>query len=190
MNEKIDWKAYVLGELTTAERDVAAERLKGDTGAREEIDRLQLTMAALATVRDEEVPRRIAFVSDKVFEPTWWQRFWASGPKLGFASAAILAGAILAHGYLTPQSQIVQTTPVPIVDTAAIEAKFDRRLDAAVKRVEAQSAQRVAVVLKEAAFDRRADRVSMEENFNLLRKQMNRMYVASNYAGGEPGGER
>ena len=35
--------------------------------------RVRLTLDALSTLREEEVPRRIAFVSDKVFEPRWWQ---------------------------------------------------------------------------------------------------------------------
>ena len=36
--------------------------------------------------------QRIAFVSDKVFEPRWWQTIWRSGPAMGFASAASAGG--------------------------------------------------------------------------------------------------
>jgi hypothetical protein len=63
--------------------------------AREEVERLRLTHRALLSVPDEEVPRRIAFVSDKVFEPSRarriWQGFWQGAPRLAFGMAAMLA---------------------------------------------------------------------------------------------------
>ena len=58
---------------------------------------MSATRSAVLCMREEELPRRIAFVSDKVFEPRWWQKFFASGPQLGFASAAMLAVAIVFH---------------------------------------------------------------------------------------------
>ena len=36
----------------------------------QELDRLQFTTAALRVLPDREIPQRIAFVSDKVFEPS------------------------------------------------------------------------------------------------------------------------
>ena len=38
--------------------------------------RCGVTLDALSTLREEEIPRRIAFVSDKVFEPRWWQKLF------------------------------------------------------------------------------------------------------------------
>ena len=57
---------------------------------------MRLTIDTLSALREEEVPRRIAFVSDKVFEPRWWDVFL----KPSFAAALVLAAAILMHGYL------------------------------------------------------------------------------------------
>ena len=53
---------------------------------REELDRLRLTEAALFALRDEEIPQRIAFVSDKIFEPSPARR-WMAG-ILGLRGAA------------------------------------------------------------------------------------------------------
>src|SRR5580693_5680799 len=95
----IDLKAYAVDEVTRQERGVVDDHVRGCQSCREELDRLTLTRSALASLEDEEVPRRIAFVSDQVFEPRWWQTMWRSGPAMGFASAALLAAAILVHGF-------------------------------------------------------------------------------------------
>jgi hypothetical protein len=78
----------------------------------------------LASLEDEEIPRRIAFVSDRVFEPRWWQTMWRSGPVMGFASAALLAARFwcmdLKRG---PQLGAV-------VDAAQIEKQVESRVNA------------------------------------------------------------
>lgn len=141
----------------------------------EEQERLQFTLNALRAVPDQEIPRRISFVSDKVFEPKWWQRF----PVWGMASAAMLSLAVLTHGYLMRPAVVYQTVsaPAPVVqpvavDTAALEAQFDQKLQAALKKAASEYDHKLE-------FERRAIQVSVEENFNLMRKQMNRMYMAS-----------
>ena len=93
----IDLKAYFFGELPEDERRRVKAHLDADPAARAELSRLEATQAMLGFMQDEEMPRRIAFVSDKVFETTWWQRFFASGAQLGFASAVLLAAAIAGH---------------------------------------------------------------------------------------------
>src|SRR5579862_872358 len=82
---------YAFGELP-AERHPELERHLGICGeCATELDRLRLTTAALRTLPDREMPQRIAFVSDKVFEPSPVTRFfagwWNSAARLGFASA-------------------------------------------------------------------------------------------------------
>src|SRR4051794_31255428 len=93
-------KNYLFGELTADERSATEHHLVVCASCRAEYSALDATRTALLSLADEESPRRIAFVSDKVFEPRWWQRLWNSGAQLGFASAAMLAAAIMAHGYL------------------------------------------------------------------------------------------
>src|SRR5688500_13264172 len=104
---EFDLKAYLLGE---GSRAAGEAHLAGCPECRGEAERFHLTRAALLSVPDEEPPRRIAFVSDKVFEARWYQRIWRSGPQLGFLSAAVLAGAIVVHGALQPQPAAAPAT--------------------------------------------------------------------------------
>ena len=188
MND-IDLKAYFFGELPDDERRRVAAHLETDPAARAELARLEATQSMLGFVQDEELPRRIAFVSDKVFEPTWWQRFWASGAQLGFASAALLALAVVGNGWL---SRPVAVPTVATVDAAVVRAvvaeemgKRMRVVNTPVPQVSdaAATSKLIAVALKEverrAELDRAADRLTIEENFNLLRRLISRDQVAS-----------
>jgi len=100
---KPDWKAYVLGELAPNASRQAEAHLAACSICHEEVATLRLTVDTLSTLREEEVPRRIAFVSDKVFEPRWWQRVFSPT----FAAGALVAAAILVHGAVRPgQAQV------------------------------------------------------------------------------------
>ncbi len=190
---EIDLKAYLFGELPEAERRAVAAHLEQNAEARAEYARLEATQAMLGMVRDEELPRRIAFVSDKVFEPTWWQRFWASTPQLGFASAALLALAIVGHGWLS-RPVAVNAPAVAKVDAAVIRevvAAEMRKQPSAMTAVpvavtgsdEERTAKMIAAAIKEAErkaeMERATDRLTIEENFNLLRRLISRDQMAS-----------
>ena len=95
---KPDWKAYALGELNPEARVQAEAHAATCSACSEELAALRLTLEMMSTLREEEIPRRIAFVSDKVFEPRWWQRMFSPT----FASACVIAVAILAHGLMRP----------------------------------------------------------------------------------------
>jgi len=81
-----DLKDYFLQELPSPQRLQVEAHVKDCVPCREELDRLQLTEAALFTLRDEEIPQRIAFVSDQIFEPSpvrrWFGAFWGSAARL------------------------------------------------------------------------------------------------------------
>ena len=95
---KPDWKAYVLRELGQDAHRQAEAHLATCSICHEEVAMLRLTLDSLSTLREEEMPRRIAFVSDKVFEPRWWQRVFSPT----FAAGALVAAAILVHGAVRP----------------------------------------------------------------------------------------
>src|SRR6266404_8789242 len=95
-----DWKAYSLGALDLNDRRQAEAHAATCPKCRQELATLRLTLDTLSTMREEEMPRRIAFVSDKVFEPRWWQMFL----RPSFAAALVLAGAILVHAYARPDA--------------------------------------------------------------------------------------
>lgn len=105
---KPDWKAYVLRELHPDAARQAETHLAACSNCHEEVATLRLTLDTLSTLREEEIPRRIAFVSDKVFEPRWWQRaFIPTFASPTFAAAALVAVAILVHGSMRPgQAQV------------------------------------------------------------------------------------
>lgn len=189
-----DLKDYFFGELGADGRAAVSTHLQGCAACREELERLQLTRDSLrAAVAEEEPSRRIAFVSDNVFEPRWWQSLWNSAPRLGFASAALLAAAIVVHGFaVRPPHQ-----PAAPVNTAAIEARVnaevasrvDNEVRHAVAESEARQAQKTAAALenvrRDVEFERRADRAAFQEILTVMQKKYNVLLVASSDLGGQ-----
>lgn len=184
-------KDYVFGELDAAGRRAVETAVAADAALRDELARLQLTQSALFSLRDEELPRRIAFVSDKVFEPKWWQVWLNSGPRLGFASAALLAGAIVFHGAVQPRPVMA---PVAQLDQAKFEQRIAeevaRVLPAALQKAEQQHRTQLASALKEAEGKyqrmRQDDQMAMEASYSLFREKQAAMLVS--YAQSNPGG--
>lgn len=181
----VDVKAYFLGELAASEKASVEGHIRACQSCREELERLNLTQAALLALEDEEVPQRIAFVSDKVFEPRWWQTIWRSGPTMGFASALMLAAAILVHGYSRP---VVQPSTAQTVDTAKIEREVAARVDAAVAKAvsqtEARQTEQIAKVLQAAEkrieSQRRSDMAVVQQAARYYEQQTARLWVAAN----------
>jgi anti-sigma factor RsiW len=151
----VDLKAYFLGELKSAERAGVEKHLAACTGCREEMNRLDATRAALVALADEEPPQRIAFVSDKIFEPRWFERIWQSGPVMGFASAALLAVAILVHAYARPEVTPVNTAQLEQRIEQQVSARVGAEVTKAVAAVEARQDERIAqaVATTEKRFD-------------------------------------
>ena len=134
-----DLRDYFLKELPEPEGKQVELHIKSCAACREELERLRMTEAALVSLRDEEMPQRLAFVSDKIFEPSpvrrAWAAFWGSGARLGFASAAMLSAALVVYTVggagkgagrevaLTPQIQAVVDRAV-----AASEARMEQRI--------------------------------------------------------------
>ena len=125
-----DLKDYFLKELTDPQQRQMEAHVQTCNSCREELDRLRLTEAALFSLREEEIPQRIDFVSDPVFGPSRWQRgwaaFWGSSARLGFAGAAVLSAAILFSTFTR-----VASTPISSADV-------DHRIQAAVTASEAR----------------------------------------------------
>lgn len=188
-----DLKDFFFGELEAGQGRQMEEHLEGCAECREEFERLRLTRTALDSLREEEPPRRIAFVSDTVFKPRWWRGLWQSGPRLGFASAAMLAAAILVHAWVRPAPNAALTP-----DTAAIEARVStevaRRIgpavEAAVAESEARQAKKteelVSATRKNFELQRDADRVWVAETLSLLQKKYNVLQIASSEWGARP----
>lgn len=185
-----DLNAFFFGELPADERRGVEQHLAACAACRAEHERLRITRMALGAIPDEEIPQRIAFVSDKIFEPAWWQRLWRPGPQWALVAASLVAGAILLHGYM------YRGVAAPVVEARVVEARVDaelaRRLPVAINeaiarleaRHEARMRETVATVEKQAEVERRALLVAVEENLDVLRKRYNMMYLASAELGG------
>jgi anti-sigma factor RsiW len=132
---KPDWKAYVLRELGQDAHRQAEAHLATCSICHEEVATLRLTLDTLSTLREEEMPRRIAFVSDKVFEPRWWQRVF--NPT--FAAGALVAAAILIHGFIrTGQDQVNAAVNKAV---SQVEARHMQEIQAMYEQLEVRDKQ-------------------------------------------------
>lgn len=176
-----------LGELAGAARQEAEEHLAVCAACRAKAEGARLTVTALRLSPEQEIPRRIAFVSDPVFEPSWWQKIWRSGPQVGFASAALLASAILVHAWRAPV-----VGPVAGLASAAIEQRVNeevaRRLPVAVsaavdervkllmaefeQRTESMDKTRMASFERKFDTQRRGEMKNLESAFNLIERRL------------------
>ena len=196
---EFDWKGYVLDELPDPERRRMEEHLQSCAACSQEVEALTLTTAALRRLPAREMPRKISFVSDPIFEPNWWQRFWSSAPRLGFAAAAMLSLAIVVHAFV-PRAAAPQA-PAPVVASAGMEQRIQeevaRRLPAAVNaavnaqvqtRIQpamAEFAGRLDAYQKQARDQRNADLRDIDAAFTSLQKKVNNVYLSAARYGGD-----
>lgn len=181
-----DLKAYFLGELSSRDKAPVEDHVRGCQSCSEELERLKLTHTALLALEEEEVPRRISFVSDKVFEPRWYETIWRSGPAMGFASAVILAAAILVHGFTVQGFARPAAAVTPTVDTAQIEQRIEREVNARLDAAQAKQATEFEKVLDatEKRFEsrRQADLATVQQAAKYYEQKMSRWEIALNDA--------
>jgi anti-sigma factor RsiW len=162
-----DLRDYVLAELGESERRSVEAHASACAACREELEQLRLTHSALLILRDEEVPQRIAFVSDKVFEPSPWRKawgfVWTSSARLAFGAAAMLLAASVVWN--RPLS-VVTAPAAQVVDVAKLRADFDTRLQQevakAVASVEARQAKRDGDLLQAMEKQYEMNRVELQ----------------------------
>lgn len=188
---------YAFDETAAEGRLSMEQHIAGCSDCANELDRLRLTTAALRILPDREIPQRIAFVSDKIFEPSpvrrWLAGFWNSGARLGFASACVLAVALIVSAYHRPAA-VNQAAPT-VIQTAAATPDFSKQINAAVAKAVEQVRQDDQLTLKAALeeSERKEDRerhammVAFGENLDYMQKRLNTMTVlASNDLGVRP----
>ncbi len=141
-----------------------------------ELDRLRVTTAALRTLPDREIPQRIAFVSDRVFEPSWFRRFWNSGAQMGFASACVLAAAIVVSAW---HFSGVKTTEVrTVVQAASVPAEqINAAVAEAVAQVRAENAEMIKAAERRRDIEYQAQMNAVSESFSVLQKRLNLSYA-------------
>jgi hypothetical protein len=158
-----DLRDYHLKELTDPQQRQVEAHVKDCPPCRQELEQLRLTQAALFSLRDEEIPQRIAFVSDPVFEPSrarrWWTAFWGSGARLGFAGATVLSAALLFSALTrTPGS-----APSAGLSPTDIDRRISQAIDASEARQTAKTTQLVHDLAQRAETEHGLRLVAEEE---------------------------
>ena len=182
-----DLRDYFLKELPDSERRQVEAHVRNCQPCLEELDRMRLTEAALFALREEEIPRRIGFVSDQVFEPSpwrrWWAGLWGSTARLAFASAAMLSVAILVSA-LRPVEQIAVRPGPPQIVKAVSETEIQSRIDTAVAQAMAQVDARQTEKTKQLVADLESTRQRLlwaASEFDLYQKRAKTVQVLASY---------
>ena len=193
-----DWKGYALGELSAAETAEHERHARTCEHCRTDLARYQATVAGLRSLPMVEPPRRIVFAPEPAEREPWWQRMWQSGPQLGFASAAVLALAIVAHGLLArvpaasapgPASQVEAriheeaqqevARRLPQAVDAAVERRFNDEIRPAFASFKTQVLQEAK--LREAGFEQKRDSElkTFQYAFTRLERRLNYATLSS-----------
>lgn len=190
-----DIREYVFGELEAAQAKAVESHARTCPMCAGELERFRATEMALLSLHDEEMPRRIAFVSDAVVEPRFWQAPWwsNSAPRLGFASAAMIAASILVHALYQPQAAPPSpAAPLAVrqeVDPVVLQEHVRKAVAEALGGLEAEQQVRLAKAIKHVeeryAIARQEDLLNLEASFNLYSQKQKRRYVSMMQQGGE-----
>ncbi|MDP9170256.1 MAG: zf-HC2 domain-containing protein [Acidobacteriota bacterium] len=162
---------YAFDELGANDRRAMEQHLAGCSHCAGELDQLRVTTAALRTLPDCEVPRRLAFVSDKIFTPSPFAGFFRAG--WGFMSACALAVALTVFAYHRPVE--IRT----VVQTASASAPLDitKQVNDAVARavgqVRAEDAKSTKVLLETLNRDHQREHQALMEAVNVMQNRVN-----------------
>jgi hypothetical protein len=174
---------YAFDELSGADRVAMESHVESCGECAAELRSIQLTTATLLSVPDREIPQRIAFVSDKLFEPSPWSRFWrgvlGSPSQLGFAAACLLAGAIVFSAVHRPVEVRTVVAAAPAVD---VSQQIDAAVKKAVAQVHEEDAKLAQVALAAAELKHQREHqallVSMQETVEVMRKRLGVAYTS------------
>jgi anti-sigma factor RsiW len=168
---------YAFDELPVSERREMERHIAACAGCAAELDQLRLTTAALRILPDKEIPQRIAFISDKIFEPSAFARFFKSG-WMGFSCAGMMAAALLFTAMHRPAAEIrtvVQTSAGADVN-ALVNQAVTKAVSQAVQEVRAEDAQITHAALAEAETKHEREHrmliAAMQQNFEVMEKRL------------------
>jgi anti-sigma factor RsiW len=146
---EFDIRDYYFDELPAQDRPSVESHLAACPHCAADLAQLRGVRSTLLTLRDEEMPRRIGFVSDKIFEPSpvrrWFNALWLSGARLGFASAAMLTVGLLVFS-ARQQPKVIERR-VEVAASAADPAAIKALVAEAVSTAMAQQDQKTRALL-------------------------------------------
>lgn len=174
-----DVRDYFLGELPERERLEAGRHIRGCEECGAELHQLQLMRGALGEWRDEEPPRRIGFVSDKVFEPSpvrrWLGSFWLSGARIGFVSSAMLSVALVVSAFHQPaptsiERPVLAAAPQPDIHRLVNEA-VAKAVAETQGRQDAKTRELLAAAEEKHEMAERALNAKLAVSFDMMEKR-------------------
>lgn len=191
-----DLRDYFLNELAENAAVEMRAHLKTCRGCSAELQRLRTMEAALLSVRDQELPRRIAFVAEPPASRVrgWLARFWGSAARLAFGAAAMLSVAMVISALVQRPSPVYPVAAPPSVDLAKVEADLAGRVDQAVRQAvaesEARQARKTAALLaaseRKAELERKQLLLAFEDNMVYLQKRLNvALHARNDYGASE-----
>jgi negative regulator of sigma E activity len=188
---------YAFDELAGDERRSMEQHIAACSGCAADLDQLRLTTAMLRVLPDREIPQRIAFVSDKVFHPSpvarFFLGFWNSAARLGFASALVLAVALIVSAYHRPAAveaplrsgavslddvnQVVkQTVASAVAQARAEDERFMKAALESAERRHEQESRALMVAVKD-------DMEVMQKRLGVARSELASVEIARNGSG-------
>jgi hypothetical protein len=161
---------YAFKELPAGERREMEQHLSLCPECAADLDQLQATTAALLSLEDKEIPQRIAFVSDKVFEPSLMARFFRSS-WAGFASAGVMAVALA----LTAWHKPAEVRTIVVARDADYSKKIDDAIAKAVRQVRDEDARTTKALLDAAELKHEREHsvliATIRENIEVMEKR-------------------
>lgn len=188
--DHIDLKAYQFGEATASQRAAVDLHVRECPACRDELARLGALRAALASIPEEPMPQRIAFVSDKIFEPSWWQRLLSPSPVWAAVSAMMVVSAIgLNLTYqpaALPAPRVTARISPPEIE-ARIQAEVARQVDLVVKEAvnravtesEARQRKLMNARVEQLEMDQQVNLAQVREEYNVLQRKLGTMQILS-----------
>ena len=171
---------YAFGELPAAGQPELEQHLGVCGECALELDRLRLTTAALRTLPDREIPQRIAFVSDKVFEPSpvsrFFAGFWNSAARVGFASACVLGAALIVSAYHRP----VEVRTVVQAANTDVSKQVNDAVTKAVAQVKIENARDIEAIGHKYEQEYQDRMTTVAANFEMLQKRLGTSLIAAN----------
>jgi anti-sigma factor RsiW len=178
---------YAFDELPADERRAIEQHLATCGDCELELEQLRVTSAALRTLPDREIPQRIAFVSDRVFEPSPFRRFWSPG----FASACVLGVALVISAWHFSGAN--RAAEVRTVAQTASASEINAAVAKAVAQVRAEDAQMIQTAIQSSERKRdqeyRDQLVAIGENFDVLKKRLNVTFAMAASSDGSGAGQ-
>jgi hypothetical protein len=146
---------YAFDELAAGDRRAMEQHIAGCPDCAGELDQLRVTTAALRSLPDCEIPRRIAFVSDKVFSPS---------PVARFFNACAIAVALIVSAYHRPAEIRIDGNITKQVNDAVTRA---------VAQVRLEDAQSTKVLLETINRDHQREHQALMEAVTVFQERAN-----------------